>query len=67
MSKSLNKTKFISNVSISKTLLKLLVNIQKKYKANKQLEALLKLEEFKKFIISCEKKISFNNKKALIL
>ena len=67
MSKSINKTKFISNVSINKPLLKSLIDIQKKCKANKQLEALLKLKNFKKFIINCEKKIKFNNKKAMIL
>ena len=61
------KKNFVSHVPVNKNLLKELISIQKKYPPKDQNSKLFNSNMFKKFIINCEKKIRFSNKKALVL
>ena len=67
MIKNKKKNNFVSKVSINKSLLKSLIYIQKKYQPPQQKKQLLNLKIFKNFIINCEKKIKYNNKKVIIV
>ena len=67
MIKNKKKNNFVSKVSINKSLLKSLIYIQKKHQPSQQKKQLLNLKIFKNFIINCEKKIKYNNKKVIIV
>ena len=64
---SIKKNNFVSSIKVNSALLKNLIYIKKNYSAKSHKQYLLNSKQFRNFIKSCEKKIKYRKKKAIVL